>query len=76
LDRGIKGQRIGHGWLALGTSRDSNLIRGFRYASNIRSDRARYRYIFYPWVKFVSDPKSGGHGLGYYHPTTDYSLDI
>jgi hypothetical protein len=32
--------------------------------------------FFDPWVRFVSYPKSGGHGLGYYLPPADYPLDI
>jgi hypothetical protein len=31
---------------------------------------------FDPWVRSKSDPKSGGHGLGYYLLLAGYSLDI
>jgi hypothetical protein len=31
---------------------------------------------FDPWVKPESDPKSGGHGLGYYLIPAGYPLDI
>jgi hypothetical protein len=31
---------------------------------------------FDPWVRSESDPKSGGHGLGYYLLPMGYPLDI
>jgi hypothetical protein len=31
---------------------------------------------FDPWVRSESDPKSGGHGLGYYLLPAGYLLDI
>jgi hypothetical protein len=32
--------------------------------------------FFDPWVKLVSDPESGEHGLGYYLQPAGYPLDI
>jgi hypothetical protein len=38
-------------------TRDVNLIRGFGYPSDIRSDGSGYGYVFDPRVRPVSDPR-------------------
>jgi hypothetical protein len=38
-------------------TRDVNLIRGFGYPSDIRSDGSGYGYVFDPRVRLVSDPR-------------------